>query len=91
MKVFKIFFLKVFLKTSSSSVEITSSKKSTAKLMLIAIQAKERFDEKKKLPEKRKILELEFENEHLIEAQNKLQFINLAENFEKSSICCDND
>ena len=86
-----MFSFKVFLKTSKSSFseEITSSKNVAAKLM--PIQAKERFDRENKLLEKEKILELELENEHLIEAQNKLQLINLAENFEKSSICCDNN
>ena len=58
---------------------------------LLAIQANERFDRKKELLEKQKILELELENEHLIEAQNKLQLIRLAENFEKGSICSDNN
>ena len=58
---------------------------------LLAIQANERFDRKKELLEKQKILELELENEHLIEAKNKLQLIRLAENFEKGSICGDNN
>ena len=71
---------------SSSSRESTSCKRAEAKLL--AIQAKERFDRKKELLEKEK---LERENEHLIEAQNKLQLIILAENFEKGSICSNND
>ena len=74
---------------SSSSRESTSRKKAEAEFL--AIQAKERFDRKKELPEKQKILELELVNEHLIEAQNKLQLIRLAENFEKGSICSDNN
>ena len=74
---------------SSSSRESTSRKKAEAELL--AVQAKERFDRKKELLEKQKILELELENEHLIEAQNKLQLIRLAENFEKGSICSDNN
>ena len=49
------------------------------------------FDRKKELLEKQKILELELENEHLIEAQNKLKLIRLAENFGKGSICRDNN
>ena len=74
---------------SSSSRESTSRKKAEAELL--AVQAKETFDRKKELLEKQKILELELENEHLIEAQNKLQLIRLAENFEKGSICSDNN
>ena len=74
---------------SSFSRESTSRKKAEAELL--AVQAKERFDRKKELLEKQKILELELENEHLIEAQNKLQLIRLAENFEKGSICSDNN
>ena len=74
---------------SSSSRESTSRKKAEAELL--AVQAKERFDRKKELLEKQKILELELENEHLIEAQNKLQLIRLADNFEKGSICSDNN
>ena len=74
---------------SSSSGESTSRKKAEAELL--AIQAKERFDRKKELLVKQKILVLELENEHSTEAQNKLQLIRLAENFEKGSICSDND
>ena len=73
---------------SSSSRESTSRKRAEAELL--TIQTKERFDRKKELLEKQKILELEFENEHLIEAQNKLQLIRLAENFQKGGICSDN-
>ena len=47
---------------------------------MLAFQAKERFDRKKELLEKQKLLKLEFENEHLIEAHNILQYIRLAEN-----------
>ena len=68
---------------SSSRRESTSCKK--AKAELLAIQAKERFDRKKELLEKQKNLELELENEHVIEAQNKLQLIKLGERFEQNS------
>ena len=74
---------------SFTSRESTSRKRAEAELL--AIQAKERFDGKKELLEKQKILELELENEHLVEAQNKLQLIRLAENFKKGSICSDNN
>ena len=68
---------------SSSRRESTSCKK--AKAELSAIQPKERFDRKKELFEKQKNLELELENEHVIEAQNKLQLIKLGERFEQNS------
>ena len=73
---------------SSSSRESTSCKETETDLL--AIQAKERFDRKKELIEKKKNKELEFENEHLVKAQNKLHVIRLPESFEEGSISSGN-
>ena len=72
-------------KTSKSSSRRESPSCKKAKAELLSIQVKERLDRKKKLLEKQKNLELELENEHVIEAQNKLQLIKLGERFEQNS------
>ena len=74
---------------SSSSRESTSCKETETDLL--AIQAKERFDRKKELIEKKKKQRNWIrKRKHLVKAQNKLHVIRLPESFEEGSISSGN-